>query len=63
MGERVKLQKVEVVGAKPLERPPDLRLGAFETPLVGLSCEKEIIAVSVHPAHPYRIPDIDCSAT
>jgi hypothetical protein len=41
MDERVELQEVDVVGAQPLERSPDLRLSALEIPLVGLVARKK----------------------
>jgi hypothetical protein len=49
MSECVKLQKVDVVGVEPLERAPDLCLGAFEAPLVGFGRQEEGVTVPVHP--------------
>ena len=49
MDERMELQKIDAIGAQPLERTPDLRLRALETPLVGLGRQEEGVTVPVHP--------------
>ena len=45
----MELQKINAIGAQPLQRAPDLRLRALETPLVGLGRQEEGVTVPVHP--------------